>query len=88
MAVRQNNSRNSMPRCQFEVIGCHSGKKYRILQRAWINVHEIDGADNSIVCCWFLPDATQYLASGDVMRTWGVGGCKQISSRGPKPAIC
>jgi hypothetical protein len=26
----------------FEVIGCHSGKKYRIHQGASMNVHEID----------------------------------------------
>jgi hypothetical protein len=34
---------------QFEVIGCHSGKRYRILQGTYMNVHEIDAAGHPLV---------------------------------------
>jgi hypothetical protein len=50
----------------FEVIGCHSGKKYRIRQGVSMNVHEIDAQGHPLVCLCFFPDAF-HLACGDVM---------------------
>jgi hypothetical protein len=50
----------------FEVIGCHTGKRYRILQGTYMNVHEIDGAGDPLVCWCFFPD-DHHLARGDVM---------------------
>jgi hypothetical protein len=50
----------------FEVIGCHSGKRYRILQGTYMNVHEIDAAGHPLVCWCFFPD-DYHLARGDVM---------------------
>jgi hypothetical protein len=50
----------------FEVIGCHTGKRYRILQGTYMNVHEIDAAGQPLVCWCFFPLA-HHLARGDVM---------------------
>lgn len=50
----------------FEVIGCHSGKKYRIRQGASMDLHEIDAEGHPLVCWCFFPDAF-HLARGDVM---------------------
>jgi hypothetical protein len=50
----------------FDVIGCHSGKRYRILHGASMNVHEIDTAGRPLVCWCFVPNGG-YLVPGDVM---------------------
>ena len=50
----------------FEVVGCHSGKRYRILHGVSMNVHEIDASGRPLHCWCFVPDAS-YLASGDIM---------------------
>jgi hypothetical protein len=49
----------------FDVIGCHSGKRYRIRYGAATNIHELDGAGRprSVLC--FVPNRP--LAAGDVM---------------------
>ncbi len=48
----------------FDVIGCDSGKRYRIRYGCATNVHEIDGDGLSIVGWCFVP--TGYLVAGDV----------------------
>jgi hypothetical protein len=49
----------------FEVIGCDSGKRYRILYGSATNVHEIDCDGRSTLAWCFVP--TGYLVAGDVM---------------------
>jgi hypothetical protein len=49
----------------FDVIGCHSGKRYRIRYGTAANIYELDGAGRprSVLC--FVPNRP--LAAGDVM---------------------
>ena len=49
----------------FDVIGCHSGKRYRIHFGTATNIHELDyaGRPQSVLC--FVPNSP--LAAGDVM---------------------
>lgn len=49
----------------FDVIGCHSGKKYRIRYGSSANVDELDDAGVPRVGWCFVPNA--YLVAGDVM---------------------
>src|SRR6516165_3946931 len=49
----------------FEVVGCHSGKRYRIYRGAAQNVFEIDDAGQPKVCLCFMPSGE--LVAGDVM---------------------
>jgi hypothetical protein len=49
----------------FDVIGCDSGRCYRIHYGAMSNVHEIDAAGRPKVGWCFLP--VGYLVAGDVM---------------------
>jgi hypothetical protein len=49
----------------FEVIGCHSGKRYRISHGTSMNVHELDGAGCPCIGWCFTPKG--YLVAGDVM---------------------
>jgi hypothetical protein len=49
----------------FDVIGCDSGKRYRIRYGSATNVHEIDGDGRSIVGWCFVPAGS--LIAGDVM---------------------
>jgi hypothetical protein len=49
----------------FDVIGCHSGKKYRIRYGSSANVDELDDAGAPRMGWCFVPDA--YLVAGDVM---------------------
>ncbi len=49
----------------FDVIGCDSGKRYRIRYGCSTNVHEIDGDGRSIVGWCFVP--TGNLVAGDVV---------------------
>ena len=49
----------------FEVIGCHSGKRYRINHGTSMNIHESDGAGHPCVGWCFAPKG--YLVAGDVM---------------------
>jgi hypothetical protein len=49
----------------FDVIGCQSGKRYRIHRGIAANVHEIDGNGQPIVGWCFVPSG--YLVAGDVM---------------------
>lgn len=49
----------------FDVIGCDSGKRYRIHYGTAINVHEIDDAGRTAVGWCFVPMG--YLVAGDVM---------------------
>src|SRR5258708_34539512 len=48
----------------FDVIGCDSGKRYRIRYGCATNVHELNGDGRSIVGWCFVP--TGYLVAGDV----------------------
>src|SRR5258707_1751248 len=49
----------------FDVIGCDSGKRYRVRYGSATNVHEIDGDGRSIVGWCFVPAGN--LIAGDVM---------------------
>lgn len=49
----------------FDVIGCHSGKRYRIRHGTATNVHELDDAGDPAVGWCFVP--RDYLVAGDVM---------------------
>jgi hypothetical protein len=49
----------------FDVIGCHSGKKYRIRYGTSANVDELDDAGVPRMGWCFVPNA--YLVAGDVM---------------------
>jgi hypothetical protein len=49
----------------FDVIGCDSGKRYRILQGTSMNIHELDGAGHPRVGLCFVPNG--HLVPGDVM---------------------
>ncbi len=49
----------------FEVIGSHSGKRYRISHGAAMNVHELDAAGRLRIGWCFMPKG--YLVAGDVM---------------------
>jgi hypothetical protein len=49
----------------FDVIGCQSGKHYRIHRGIAANVHEIDGNGRPIVGWCFVPSG--HLVAGDVM---------------------
>jgi hypothetical protein len=49
----------------FDVIGCDSGKRYRICYGSAINVHELDGAGRPKVGWCFAPIGQ--LVAGDVM---------------------
>jgi hypothetical protein len=49
----------------FDVIGCDSGKRYRIHYGTAMNVHEIDGTGCPKVCWCFVPNGQ--LVAGDVM---------------------
>jgi hypothetical protein len=49
----------------FEVIGCHSRKRYRINHGNSMNIHELDGAGHPCVGWCYVPKG--YLVAGDVM---------------------
>jgi hypothetical protein len=49
----------------FEVIGCESGKRYRVSYSTGTNVHEVDQADRPIMGWCFVPSGD--LVAGDVM---------------------
>ena len=49
----------------FEVIGCHSGKRYRVNRGTSMNIHELDGAGCPCVGWCFVPKG--HLAAGDIM---------------------
>jgi hypothetical protein len=49
----------------FEVVGCHTRKKYRINHGKNLNVYELDDAGHPGACCCFVPSA--HLVAGDVM---------------------
>src|SRR5258708_39365374 len=49
----------------FEVVGCDSGKRYRIHHGTSMNVHEMDDAGHSKSGWCFVPN--RRLAAGDVM---------------------
>ena len=49
----------------FDVIGCHSGKKYRIRYGSSANIDELDEAGRPRMGWCFIPSA--YLVAGDVM---------------------
>jgi hypothetical protein len=49
----------------FEVIGCHSGKRFRISNGISMNVLELDGAGRPRIGWCFAPKGS--LAAGDVM---------------------
>jgi hypothetical protein len=49
----------------FDVIGCHSGKRYRIRHGTATNVHELDDAGDPTAGWCFVP--RDYLVAGDVM---------------------
>jgi hypothetical protein len=51
--------------CYFDVVGCNSGKRYRIHYGANANIHEIDPCGAVKMGWCFLPSG--YLAPGDVM---------------------
>jgi hypothetical protein len=49
----------------FDVIGCHSGKRYRIRYGTATNIYELDGAGRPQAVLCFVPKSP--LAAGDVM---------------------
>jgi hypothetical protein len=49
----------------FDVIGCHSGKRYRIRHGTATNIHELDDAGDPTTGWCFVP--RDYLVAGDVM---------------------
>src|SRR5258705_12369380 len=49
----------------FDVVGCDSGRRYRILYGKVTNVHEIDDADQPGMGWCFVPSG--HLVAGDVM---------------------
>ena len=49
----------------FDVVGCDSGKRYRIHHGTSMNVHEMDDAGHSKLGWCFVPN--RRLAAGDVM---------------------
>jgi hypothetical protein len=49
----------------FEVVGCHSGKRYRILHGTASNITELDDSGQPVLGWCFVP--RDNLASGDVM---------------------
>jgi hypothetical protein len=49
----------------FDVIGCHSGKRYRIRHGTATNIHELDDAGDPRAGWCFVP--RDYLVAGDVM---------------------
>ena len=49
----------------FEVIGCHSGKRYRITRASSMNIHELDDTGRPLVGWCFAPKGC--LVAGDVM---------------------
>jgi hypothetical protein len=49
----------------FDVVGCDSGRRYRIRYGTGTNVHEIDDAGRSIIGWCFVP--LGHLVAGDVM---------------------
>jgi hypothetical protein len=49
----------------FDVVGCVSGKRYRIHYGTSMNVHEIDGVGSARAGWCFVPNI--YLVAGDVM---------------------
>ena len=49
----------------FDVVGCDSGRRYRIRHGTGTNVHEIDGAGRPVMGWCFVPSG--YLVAGDVM---------------------
>ena len=49
----------------FEVIGCHSGKRYRVSRGTSMNIHELDGAGRPCVGWCFVPKG--HLVAGDIM---------------------
>jgi hypothetical protein len=55
----------------FDVVGCDSGKRYRIHHGTSMNVHEIDDAGHSKSGWCFVPN--RRLAAGDVMLAQKIG---------------
>ena len=49
----------------FEVIGCHSGKRYPVSRGTSMNIHELDGAGCPCVGWCFVPKG--HLVAGDIM---------------------
>jgi hypothetical protein len=49
----------------FDVVGCDSGRRYRILYGKVTNVHEIDDAGQPVTGWCFIP--SEHLVAGDVM---------------------
>jgi hypothetical protein len=76
----------------FDVIGCASGKRYRISYSSATNVHEIDGYGRSIVGWCFVP--TGYLVKGDVMLAQKIAletnelGALAVANRFPVQVPC
>ena len=58
-------------RGDFEVLGCDTGRRYRITRGTAMNVHELD-ADGTTLAQWcFAPESK--LASGDVFLAQKIG---------------
>jgi hypothetical protein len=49
----------------FDVVGCDSGRRYRILYGRVTNVHEIDDSGQPVTGWCFVP--SEHLVTGDVM---------------------
>jgi hypothetical protein len=49
----------------FEVVGCHTNKRYRIREGVGANVYELDDADRIATGWCFVPN--DHLVAGDVM---------------------
>jgi hypothetical protein len=49
----------------FDVVGCDSGRRYRISHGTGMNVHEIDNAGRPVTAWCFVPSG--HLVTGDIM---------------------
>ena len=73
----------------FDVIGCDSGKKYRIRYGTAANVDELDGAGVPCMGWCFVPNA--YLVAGDVMLAQKIAletnerGALAVANKFPRP---
>jgi hypothetical protein len=74
----------------FDVVGCDSGRRYRISHGAGTNVHEIDDGGRPIMGWCFVPSGN--LVAGDVMLAQKIAletnerAALEVANRFPVPA--
>jgi hypothetical protein len=73
----------------FDVVGCDSGRRYRISHGTGMNVHEIDNAGRPVTAWCFVPSG--HLVAGDVMLAQKIAletnerGTLAVANRFPVP---